>query len=43
MQDLKEVSRQLEGCAKSVHAAMAHHPWASPQKPATLIRLTTLT
>ena len=28
---------------KAVHAAMAHHPWVSPHKPPTLIRLTTLT
>ena len=28
---------------KTVHAAMAHHPWASPHKPTILIQLTTLT
>ena len=39
MQDLREESGRLEGCACSY----GHHPWVSPQKPLTLIRLTTLT
>ena len=40
MQDLREVSGRSEGCVCSY---MAHHPWVSPHKPPTLIRLTTLT
>ena len=43
MQDLREVSVYDWKAVQSVHAAMAHHPWVSPHKPPTLIRLTTLT